>query len=614
MGAHVRNDSINNVTSTLGGKWDVAGDVWLVAAQKDETRLTASEGHGGIAGVGGTSVDNYITTNTNANVAGGTEITANRTHIGTGNAITTGAYNDTNDKGVTDAQTFTMKDHFGGVISGNRLRSLIDVTENGTVTIGEKAKITTNHLQEYIAASENNMTNLVEAKGGGAIAVTDAVSEFDLNIHNKVNVESGATLNNEKKASTEDIILAAYDNQTLKGQVDGTVYAGVISPIVTKNIVVMDRQSSVNVAGDIGSKVGLYAGANEDGVLSNLKADLKSGAYNYSIISITTPRVKYNKDDDDKNIGKDMGTVNVSGTVRATGDINVIASAGKEEIVKDQSLWNWALGGSSTNKTFLTSDAVVAEEALPKDSRVTVTGSLIAGTANPINLTIKGSVANGIEITADDNDANKRVLNGVTQGTFDYANTMAERWSELDKMIKSYDGADASLLAAYIAERDRIQNDMVRLGLAEKDNQGKWVYTSTGRPVYFVEIPDITTGGGNINVTANDFTGTGNLRANASPGVTITNESDAYLKLNNIIMGEQGGKIAYNTKTITPGDTTKANTEINGINVKTNAANFKEIYGANNAEAAGLLVENKASGPQTTTIPLTPESSRCGRK
>ena len=178
IGAHVRNDSINNVTSTLGGKWETTGDVWLVAAQKDETRLTASEGHGGIAGVGGTSVDNYIDTTTEAKVENNTEITADRTHIGTGNAITTGAYDDTNEKGATDAQTFTMKDHFGGVISGNRLRSLIDVKENGTVTIGDKAKITTNHLQEYIAASENNLTNLVEAKGGGAIAVTDAVSEF----------------------------------------------------------------------------------------------------------------------------------------------------------------------------------------------------------------------------------------------------------------------------------------------------------------------------------------------------------------------------------------------------------------------------------------------------
>ena len=215
--------------------------------------------------------------------------------------------------------------------------------------------------------------------------------------------------------------------------------------------------------------------------------------------------------------------MDVSGIVRATGDINVIASSGKEEVVKDQSLWNWALGGSSTNKTFLTSDAVVAEEALPKDSRVIVTGSLIAGTADPINLTIGGSVANGLTITAPDNRANNRVKNGVKEGTFDYANTLAARWDELDKMIKSYDAADANLLASYMAERDRIQNDMIRLGLAEKNDQGQYVYTSTGRPVYFVEVPDIATGGGNINVTANDFTGTGNLRANASPGVTITN-------------------------------------------------------------------------------------------
>ena len=69
-------------------------------------------------------------------------------------------------------------------------------------------------------------------------------------------------------------------------------------------------------------------------------------------------------------------------------------------------------------------------------------------------------------------------------------------------------------------------------------------------------------------------------------------------------MGEQGGKIVYNDKTITP-NTTRGNTEINGINVKTNGAEFSEVYGVTNGEAAGLLVENKASGPQTTTIPLT---------
>ena len=613
IGAHVRNDSINNVTSTLGGQWETTGDVWLVATQKDETRLTASEGHGGIAGVGGTSVDNYIDTTTEAKVENNTEITADRTHIGTGNAITTGAYDDTNDKDATDAQTFTMKDNFGGVISGNRLRSLIDVKENGTVTIGEKAKITTNHLQEYIAASENNLTNLVEAKGGGAIAVTDAVSEFILDIHNNVNVGSGAILSNEKAASTEDITLAAYDNLTMKSQVDGTVYAGVISPIVTKNNINMNRTSDVTVAGTIesGSNVGLYAGADEKGTLSNLKADLKSGAYNYSVISITTPRVNYNNNTDPNKVKADKGTVDVSGIVRSTKDINVIASGGKEEVVKDQSLWNWALGGSSTNKTFLTSDATTSEEALPKESTVNVTGSLIAGTAHPINLTIGGSVANGLTLEAPNNDANNRVKNGVTYGTFDYANTLAERWVELDKLIAAYDTnkSNVDVLAAYVAERQRIQEDMEHLGLVDRDASGNiTAYSSKGRPVFYVEVPDIATSGGNINVMANNFVGTGNLRAYSAPGVTITNQSDAYLRLNNILMGEKGGKIIYNQENTIPIGASKGNAKINPINVSKTGASFNEIYGPTDGEtASNLLVNNIFSGSKDSTITVTDE-------
>ena len=47
------------------------------------------------AGVGGTSVDNYIHTTTNATVANGTVINADRAHIGTVNAAVTGAYDGT---------------------------------------------------------------------------------------------------------------------------------------------------------------------------------------------------------------------------------------------------------------------------------------------------------------------------------------------------------------------------------------------------------------------------------------------------------------------------------------------------------------------------------------
>lgn len=615
VGAHVDNKSTNNLTSTLGGKWEAAGDVYLMAAQADEVRLTASEGHGGVAGVGGTSVDNTITTTTKDVIADNTEITSDRIHVGTDNTVTTGAYDDTDSKGNKDVQTYTLKDHFGGVISGNRLRSLLDLTETGVINIGKNAKITTNNLQEYVASSQNNLTNLVQAKGGGAIVVTDAVSELDIDVNNKVNVDTGAVLSNEKSASTEDIVLAAYDNQTLKSHVDGTVYAGVVSPIVAKNNIDMNRRSDVTVAGTIesGSNVGLYAGANKAGVLSNLNVDLKSGAYNYSVIPVTVPRVTYD-------LTADKGTVNVSGDVHSTRDINVIASGGKEEIVKDESLWNWAKGGSSTDKKFLTSDAATGTEsdAEMRKSTVNVTGALIAGTSAPINITIHGSVAGGLEYTADDNVPNQRVLQGITQGTFDYANTLGDRLRELEKLIAAYNG-DSSKMAAYIAERGRIQSEMERLGLVEKDDNGNIVqYLNSGRSVYYVEIPDIATSGGNINVTANDFIGTGKLHANSAPSITIENKSDAYLKLNNILMGEQGGSIVYNgfgahlQGTVIPPSVADGNKKINEMNRNedgTKWAEFSEIYGVTDNRAAGLSVQNTKtfSGDKTSTLVLTPQ-------
>ncbi|WP_028130604.1 hypothetical protein [Selenomonas sp. AE3005] len=590
IGSHVDNKSTNKVTSTLGGKWDVAGEVYLLAEQKDETKLTATEGHGGVIGVGGTSVENKINTTTNATVADNTVINADRVHIGTANAADTGAYDDTDSKGNKDVQTYTLKDHFGGAISGNRLRSLLDVTENGTVTIGSNAKITTNNLQEYIASSNNDLTNHASAKGGAAVGVVDAVTENNITVNNTVDVKGGAALSNEKAASAKDIILAAYDEHKVNSHADATV-GGAVGVLVGKNETTMNRKSNVNVAGTIesGSNVGLYAGASEGGVLSNLNVDLKAGVYNYTAIPVSSPTVNYNS-------VADRGAVDVSGTVRSTKDINVIASGGKENVVTDESKWAWVNGGKEINKKFLSSDAVVAEEAMPKTSTVSVTGSLIAGTADPINLIIGGSVANGLTITAPDNRANNRVKNGVTQGNFDYANTLGARLAELKKLIAAYEG-DATQMAAYIAERDRIQQKMRDLGLDNDSN----------RPVYYVEIPDIAASGGNINVQANDFNGTGKLHANSAPSVTITNESDAYLKINNIIMGEQGGQIVYNKDNVIPPGTTEGNKKINEINVSKSGARFSEIYGVTNGEAAGLKVLNTKtfSGDKTSTLSLT---------
>ena len=130
-----------------------------------------------------------------------------------------------------------------------------------------------------------------------------------------------------------------------------------------------------------------------------------------------------------------------------------------------------------------------------------------------------------------------------------------------------------------------------------------------GRPVYYVEIPDIATSGGNINVQANDFIGNGTLEANSAPSVSITNETDAYLKLNNILMGEKGGQIIYNIDNAITPDVTEGNKQINKINVSGSGAGFTKIYGVTSGAAAGLEVKNTKtfSGDKTSIIKLRPQ-------
>ena len=608
VGAHVGNTSTSTVESSIGGKWDIRDNVSLSATHRDETRLTASEGHGEVMGLSGTSADNVINTTTRATVEKGADIIGNRFQASAMNSIITGSFDDIDENGNTDVRSHTLEDYFGGIISGNSLRSRLDITENSNVTIGENTKIVTSNQQEYVASSLNDLTNHVQAKGGGAAVETNAVSENKLNINNTVDVLRGATLNSEKEASKEDIILSAYDNQSLKSHADATVYAFAGYSLAAKNKTTMNRTNNINVAGtiDSGSDVGLYTGYDAHGIKSNLKADLKAGAYNYSAIPVSSPDVDYD-------IAADKGTVDVSGVVRSIGNINAVASGGREEIAKDESKWEWTIGGSSTDKKFLSSNAVVERESSDKmkESTVHVTGALIAGTADPINVTIKGTVTDGLKIETDNNLTNQKVKASITQGTFDYANTLSQRLDELNKLIAAYDaeegGANDGKMEAYVLERERIQNKMAELGLTETDDKGNVVYSSSGRPVFYVDIPDIATSGGNINVQANNLTGTGELRANAAPDITITNESDAYLRLNNIIMGEQGGQIVYNDDNVIPPNILQGNAKINEINEAKGKAAFSRIYGETDGKASELLVDNTFDGNRESTVKLTPE-------
>lgn len=606
IGASANNKTDSTVRAELSGAWKIDNVLSLTAAQKDVGKLTAHEGHGAIVGMGGTFAKNDINSKVYADVRDGSKLQAGSVSIGTANAAMTAAY---------DGETYTLQDYFGGAIAGNVLESDLLLNQTGKVLIGKNAKIVTRDGQQYVASTDNDLTQQSNAKGGGAVAVTVVDNEAVVTADNTITVEEGAVLSNEEAAQEASLTLSAYDNEKVNNQAEATIYAGVAAGMGSTSNVTMNRTNTVTVKGQVSSAkdVNLYAGADALGKRSNLKVDSKAAAYNYTVIPITVLSAKTALNDNN--------TVNVTATglVRSTQDINATATGGNEDAANNASKFSWVNGGSTTSMDFLSSIDQKGKPESMKHNVVKVDGTLLAGTAAPINITINGQavpgLSNGLVIDTDDNDVNRRVRQGIKTGDFDYANALGARLVELNNLISAYSSGDTTALAGYIQERDMIQEKMKALNLySEETVEGGYTvgnYLVSGQPVSYVEIPAIKVSGGNINVKANYLAGTGSLRANSAPQVSITNNSNAYLKLNDIIMGEEGGKISFNDTVVPVATLAAANQAINTINKESGTfqtANFAQIYGTISGTGAPLSIQNTYSGGAITT--LTPEQQQ----
>ena len=69
--------------------------------------------------------------------------------------------------------------------------------------------------------------------------------------------------------------------------------------------------------------------------------------------------------------------------------------------------------------------------------------------------------------------------------------------------------------------------------------------------------------GGNINIQSDNLSGEGSLTAKGAPEVVVNNNTNLYLKVNDITIGEAGGEIHYNNTSLT-GDAAKDNATIEG--------------------------------------------------
>lgn len=134
-------------------------------------------------------------------------------------------------------------------------------------------------------------------------------------------------------------------------------------------------------------------------------------------------------------------------------------------------------------------------------------------------------------------------------GMIDYAASLLDRMDKLIQMSQEYTGTDVG--KAYTAELTRIQSDLQALGLLTVDSEGNIGIAQGASSVPTIELKDLLVSGGNVNISSGTMEGNGTITAHGSPSVEITNNTDFFLRVNDVKIAGDGGSIKYNDAALT---------------------------------------------------------------
>lgn len=209
--------------------------------------------------------------------------------------------------------------------------------------------------------------------------------------------------------------------------------------------------------------------------------------------------------------------------------------------------------------------------------------------AESVNEAIFGTEDKYIDVTASKWLGDNKGIASV--GMADYAAGLLTRYDELAAMMQDYTGTDVS--AAYSAEMNRIQNELRALGIGsivEQDGKQVFVVAEGASTVPTIELDNLMVSGGNVNISADTLKGdgTGEIIAHGKPSVTITNKTDFFLHVNDVVIDSDGGKVLHNNVAVDkhdkiaitsePGDSAGNNGQITIKNTTITTAANSNIY------------------------------------
>lgn len=573
LAAYAKNDSQAEVNASLSGSFNVAGDVTVNALQSDTANINADALKATVVGASATLAENNIGGSTNANISNATINGGGKLDVNAANTVTFG----------NTEQYAVEGSGYGGV---NVQGAVFDNTINKNTAVNlNNADITTLGTQALEAKTTGNINagGYIKAAGLGAftwVDVNNAVTASDT-----INIDGSSALTTKQEGA--DITLAAVDNMDLTvagyADVQGAAVGGASSD-VTNNLV---RNNSVTVSGDLYAlnDVNLYAGKDKTGANGSLDLVAESETYNYAALPIADPKL------DDKFAQNNQIIINSGSDISSVRDINLYADAGKESVRDTTLMYTWVYSDKKENYS---NSSVGDAEPNNKSAQnfVQVNGNLTAGVQNKQYVSIGGKYnaetqeTNGMQLVFFDDETLKAVHdygngqesavgadglivdysegvdgNGIEIGTFDYGTTLFDRYNELGELMAGYsEDTSSTAYLGYKAERQRIFEQLQSMNLIKEmtnDKGQKYYVQVEGMTVDYIELPDIVASGGNINIQSDSLSGSGGLTAQGAPEVVINNNTNLYLKVNNVTVGEAGGEVNFNNTALTSADGTK---------------------------------------------------------
>lgn len=613
LAAYAENRMNANTTTTVKGNLNVNGEVKINALQNDRANLLADALKATVIGASATKASNEIKGETKVNTDGLTLTGANNLTINANNTVTVG-----------DSEKYAVKGSgYGGVnVQGAELDNMID--KKAGINLGS-AKITTAGAQDYEAATnaDVNVGGYIKAAGAGAFTWVDVDNEVKAD--DSITVGSGAKLKTTK--ADKDITLAAVDNMTINvigvADTQGAAIGGASSDVTNKTT----RNNSITVDGNAAlysmNDVNLYAGSDINGAAGKLKLNVDSEAYNKTALGLGKPKLK------DDILQNNNVTLNNDSNISSVRNINLYADAGTETIRDTSVMYNWYYSDKNENYT---SSTIGDNEPQNKHSNnyIQADGTLTAGVQNKQFITIgkdgalvflDSAVRDGVNKVSGNNAIGESELrnqitasDGINKddiviGTMDYGTTLFERYEQVRKLMNEYsEDTTSTAYLGYKAELQRITGELQTMGLIEeiKGSDGNVYFAPIkGATIDYISLPDIVASGGNINITTDTLAGSGTMEANGAPEVTVTNNTNLYMKINNITVGDAGGEINYNGVGLKSND---YNTTINELNIdKAKSAQFSKVTPTAEAGTGGTITVNGNYGGNHVQAKVTVE-------